>query len=65
MGLGCTKLLRRYLVQSIWHNAVTMQPPAPNPKQLLQLLKIQTNAGRYAKLIRDANARLIQNVLNR
>lgn len=40
-----------------------MQPPVPNPKQLLQELKINTNAGRYAKLLRDANARLLQTVL--
>lgn len=42
-----------------------MTTPPRDPRALLQLLKINTNASRYALLIRAANDRIINRVLGR
>jgi len=41
-----------------------MQTPS-DPRRLSQQLKIQTAAGRYAKLLQDNAARVIAKIVNR
>ena len=36
--------------------------PPPDPRRLSQQLKLQTAANRYAKLLADANARIIAKI---
>jgi hypothetical protein len=43
---------------------MTRTPP-PDPRRLSQQLKIQTAANRYAKLLQDSGARLINKIVNK
>jgi hypothetical protein len=39
-------------------------PPPFNPQKLIQQLKLQTAANRYAKLLQDSAARVVAKIVN-
>jgi hypothetical protein len=43
---------------------MTAIPPS-DPRKLSQQLKLQTSANRYAKLLQDSGARLINKIVNK
>ncbi len=38
--------------------------PSPDPRRLIQQLKLQTAANRYAKLLQDNAARVVAKIVN-
>jgi hypothetical protein len=42
-----------------------MTNSAPDPRRLIQQLKVQTAANRYAKLLQDRGAKLITKIVNK